>query len=120
MTPWKLKRTRQCEHCPWRKATNPYDIPNGYTVERHRALKKTIADVDNAAAEFTALVASGASVQAMACHEMDEAHCIGWLNNQLGPGNNIMLRIQMASCTNARSIRLRGEQHATFEDTLPP
>ena len=33
MKPWKLKRTRQCEKCPWRKATNPHDIPNGYTEE---------------------------------------------------------------------------------------
>ena len=48
-----------------------------------------------------------------------EAHCIGWLNNQLGVGNNIVLRLQMGSCENARAIRLRGEQHETFEETLP-
>lgn len=34
-------------------------------------------------------------------------------------GNNIGLRIRMMHCENAKSIRLRGEQHLTFEDTLP-
>jgi hypothetical protein len=46
----------------------------------------------------------------------DEA---GWLTNQLGPGNNIGLRIRMISCENAGKIRLKGEQHPTFENTLP-
>lgn len=55
----------------------------------------------------------------MACHEIHDAHCIGWLMNQLGSGNNIGLRIQMISCENAGKIRLKGEQHATFEETLP-
>lgn len=58
----------------------------------------------------------------MACHEHslgEEAHCIGWLMNQLGPGNNIALRMKMLSCENAHRIRLDGEQHETFEATLP-
>lgn len=55
----------------------------------------------------------------MACHETDSAHCLGWLVNQLGTGNNIGLRLQMMSCENASKIRLRGEQHETLEDTLP-
>lgn len=58
----------------------------------------------------------------MACHEHepgDEAHCVGWLMNQLGPGNNIGLRLKMMSCENAKHIKLDGEQHETFEDTLP-
>jgi hypothetical protein len=55
----------------------------------------------------------------MACHETEAAHCVGWLVNQIGPGNNISLRIRMISCENVRKIRLRGAQHATFEDTLP-
>ncbi len=55
----------------------------------------------------------------MACHEMHDTPCIGWLAHQLGSGNNIPLRIQMISCGNAKKIRLRGEQHETFEDTLP-
>lgn len=55
----------------------------------------------------------------MACHETDYAHCIGWVNHQLGVGNNIALRLQMLSCSNSDKIRLRGEQHPSFEATLP-
>lgn len=106
---WKLKRTRQCEKCPWRVETDPYDIPNGYSAEKHRALKDTI---DDGRSIF-------GSNRVMACHETDDAHCIGWLVNQLGHGNNIGMRIRMMSCENGDRIQLRGEQHDTFEETLP-
>ena len=109
---WKLKRTAQCPHCPWIVGVDPHDIPNGYSEDKHRALESTIArpaSFENIRGDF----------RAMACHEMHEAHCVGWLVNQLGPGNNIGLQLRMMSCENAGSIRLRGEQHETFEDTLP-
>lgn len=109
MSGWKLKRTTQCKLCPFRKGVDPFDIPNGYDPEKHRALEHTIAVPGS-------LRDTG---HVMACHELEEAHCIGWLVNQLGPGNNIPLRIRMISCENANKIRLRGEQHETFEDTLP-
>jgi hypothetical protein len=107
---WKLKRTRQCEKCPWRVAVDPHDIPNGYSEDRHRALESTIA------APSDGLFGPG---KAMACHENHQTHCIGWLVNQIGDGNNIGMRIRMISCENADRIRLRGEQHDTFADTLP-
>lgn len=107
--PWKLKRTSQCEKCPWRVGVNPHDIPDGYSEEKHRALANTIAVPGSL--RDTGL--------AMACHESGKSHCIGWLVHQLGPGNNIGLRIRMMSCENASKIRLRGEQHECFEDTLP-
>lgn len=110
MGAWKLKRTAQCAKCPWIVGVDPHDIPNGYSEERHRALKSTIASDS---------LRSLAMPAVMACHETHDAHCIGWLVNQLGPGNNIGLRIRMISCENAGAIRLRGEQHETFEDTLP-
>lgn len=106
---WKLKRTHQCEKCPWRVEVDPFDIPNGYDPEKHRALEGTIANPGSLRDTGTA----------MACHETDAAHCIGWLVNQLGPGNNLALRIRMFSCDNAKAIKLRGEQHQCFEDTLP-
>jgi hypothetical protein len=108
---WKLKRVRQCEKCPWRKGINPHDIPNGYDVEKHRAIENTIAKSLNIDFETP--------LRTMACHETHEAHCVGWLHNQLGSGNNIMLRLQMRDCENAKGISLRGEQHEKFEDTLP-
>lgn len=107
---WKLKRTAQCEKCPWWVETDPHEIPNGYSEEKHRALEKTIAKPSDG-------FFGPSSV--MACHETHDAHCIGWLVNQIGPGNNIGLRIRMMNCENAGKIRLRGEQHVRFEDTLP-
>lgn len=106
---WRLKRTSQCAKCPWRVDVDPYDIPNGYCATKHAALERTIAVPG-------ALRSTG---RVMACHETHDAHCIGWLVNQVGPGNNIPLRIQMMHCENVKEIRLQGEQHETFEDTLP-
>ena len=112
MKTWRLKRTAQCAKCPWREGVDPHEIPNGYSVEKHQALRATIAEPGR-------LDAGGSCSVAMACHETNDAHCVGWLANQLGPGNNIPLRIRMMSCENADKIRLRGPQHSKFDDTLP-
>jgi hypothetical protein len=110
---WKLKRTKQCSKCPWKTSVDPHDIPDGYSVEKHEALESTIAKK----CDIGSL--SCATQQVMACHETDDAHCIGWLENQLGVGNNIALRISMMSCENAGEFQTFGEQHECFEDTLP-
>ena len=111
MADWKLKQTSQCKTCPWIKGNDPFDIPNGYSVEKHCNLDKTIAkDTTFDLSKF---------IQVMACHYSDDSHCIGWLNNQLNEGNNIAMRIGMMSCVNANKVKLRGEQHERFEDTLP-
>lgn len=106
---WKLKRTAQCAKCPWRVDVDPRDIPNGYCEIKHAALARTIATPGSLQT----------NANAMACHETDNAHCVGWVANQLGPGNNIGLRLQMMSCENIGKLRLVGDQHATFEETLP-
>lgn len=88
MSSWKLKCVNQCAKCPWRVDVDPFDIPNGYNVDLHRGLAETIAEPGS-------LRATG---RVMSCHEHDaaeEAHCVGWLVNQLGEGNNLALRIQM-------------------------
>lgn len=110
---WKLKRTAQCQKCPWIVGVDPRNIPNGYCETKHRALAATIAKP----ADLAGLHAS--TLHAMACHETDDAHCVGWLVNQIGAGNNLALRIQMLSCTNASGIRTRGDQHPDFKSTLP-
>lgn len=112
--PWKLERTKQCGKCPWRKSTDPNQIPDGYSVEKHEALEKTIASPGDLRQAFC-----GGPKQVMACHETEAAHCVGWLHHQLGPGNNIGLRIRMMTCTNARDVEVLGDQHERFEDTLP-
>jgi hypothetical protein len=106
---WKLKRTAQCAKCPWRVDVDPHDIPNGYCETKHAGLVDTIADPGS-------LRMNG---KAMACHETDDAHCVGWVAHQLGRGNNLGLRMQMMTCENIGKLRLVGEQHETFEDTLP-
>jgi len=109
----KLKRTAQCKKCPWRKDVDPHDIPNGYCEKKHAALSKTIAKPG----DVSGLTARELPV--MACHEMHDAHCVGWLVNQLGPGNNIGLRLHIRHYENAGRLRTIGEQHERFEDTLP-
>lgn len=108
---WTLKRTTQCDKCPWKVSTDPYDIPNGYEVEKHKALRDTIAEPG--ALNFLN------TVPAMACHETHETHCIGWLFHQLGRGNNIPLRLKMITCTNRKEMQIVGDQHPNFESTLP-
>lgn len=108
----KLKHERQCAKCPWKVTTNPHDIPNGYDEEKHRLLERTIAEP---ASLFF-------SSRAMACHERKDTdadrYCIGWLMHQLGPGNNIGLRMRMLNY-DLSGVELDGDQHETFEDTLP-
>ena len=109
----RLKRTAQCAKCPWRVDTDPYDIPNGYSKKAHEALSGTIADPHNPT--FT-------PGPAMSCHEHnteDQVFCVGWLAHQLGPGNNIAMRLQAVHIENIGELRLRGEQHTCFEDTIP-
>lgn len=111
---WELKRTVQCAKCPWRTDVDPNVIPNGYDVEKHKNLDGTIAKEG----DYSWLV-DAKPLRIMACHEDHDAHCIGWLMNQMGPGNNIPLRIRIRECTNFGKVKLVGKQHETFEDTLP-
>ena len=104
---------RQCKKCPWRKDVDPNDIPNGYCAKKHAALSDTIAEPG---------VLRGGPLRMMACHESkpgEERPCVGWLANQLGPGNNIALRMRALSGSIDADIELVGEQHERFEDTLP-
>lgn len=110
---WKLKRTQQCAKCPWIKGSNPHEIPNGYDEGKHCALKETIAEPGSLAG------LSARMEHVMACHETQDAHCIGWLMHQIGPGNNIALRLRVRNCENLDKVKLRGKQHETFEETLP-
>lgn len=116
MSKFKLKRTKQCAKCPFKVSTNPHDIPDGYDVEKHRNLSCTISDKNNP------LVSLSKGLNAMACHHSEtgnEDYCIGWLNNQLGVGNNIALRLKMMNCENIGEIKVYGKQHEEFSQTLP-
>lgn len=105
----------QCKACPWKVSTVPgRDIPNGYCRAKHAALQSTIAKPGDVRGIF------GGSLHMMACHESPvgaEKPCVGWLSNQLGPGNNLALRI-LASDGRFAHMKLDGDQHETLEDTL--
>ena len=111
----KLKRTRRCKLCPWRTDVDRRDISNGYSETTHRALVNTIA-----APGDLELALDPATHQAMSCHEQApgaEAHCVGWLVNQLGVGDNIALRLAMLDCENVGDLRTVGEQHTSASGT---
>jgi hypothetical protein len=106
---------RQCKKCPWKVSTDPHDIPDGYCEMKHAALASTIAEPGS-------IAGIGKPLKIMACHESKvgkEVPCVGWLMNQLGPGNNLPLRIAVRFGRIDADVRLVGKQHETLEDTLP-
>ena len=111
-----LRRTKQCAKCPWKTSTDPHDIPDGYCEIKHKNLSDTIADPGKYVPSDT--------IKIMACHHSKDIfknaeHCVGWLYNQIGVGNNIALRLRMMHCNNINELKVYGEQHLKFEDTLP-
>jgi hypothetical protein len=109
-----IRKRIQCKACPWKVSTNPAeDIPGGYSLEKHRALQRTIAP--------PGALSGGPELRMMACHETtggQEEVCIGWLRHQLNEGNNIPLRLA-AMGGRFGEWETVGEQHTRFEDTLP-
>lgn len=111
---FELPRTKQCSKCPWKVSTDPFEIPDGYCPTKHANLKETIAEPG----EFF----FSDTLKIMACHHSngnDKMYCIGYLHNQMGVGNNIGLRMTMSGCSNFKDVKVYGEQHERFEDTLP-
>lgn len=107
-------RRKQCEKCPWKVGTDPREIPGGYCEAKHRALKGTIA--------APGALLNGAPLRVMACHESHagrEQVCVGWLDQQLNEGNNVMLRLAVRNGRFPADYELDGAQHATLEDTFP-
>ncbi len=90
----KLIRVNQCSKCPWKVTTDPFKIPDGYCPTKHANLSETIA-------------------------KPGEINCVGYLHNQLGIGNNIGLRFKFLNCENLKDLKIVGEQHQNFKDTLP-
>lgn len=103
-----MAKTRkvQCTACPWKKSTNPHtDIPGGYDPVKHAEL---------IGCQSTGF---GSTIRAMACHESRvgaEYPCVGWVINQLGPGNNIPLRV-LALSGEFEGMRAVGPQHESLE-----
>ena len=115
---YRLKRTVQCAKCPWKVSTDPHQIPDGYDPEKHKALAATIAGPDGNLGK----ILNREPLRSMACHHSFNEHpeeCVGWLNQQLGVGGNIQLRLALRDCPDVARLKVVGPQHETFADTLP-
>ena len=107
-----FRREKQCAKCPWKVSTDPSTIPDGYTPEKH--------------AKLTSCSGEGLStiqrMHVMACHESkqgDQYACVGWIVNQLGPGNNIGLRLAVIrGRLDPSKLVLDGEQHETIYEMV--
>lgn len=106
---------RQCPKCPWRKGSDPRQIPDGYDEALHRDLDRTIAEPGS-------IERLSDPIRMMACHETPtdaSRRCVGWLVHQLGPGNNLALRLRVTLGMIDANVQTVGPQHERFEDTLP-
>jgi hypothetical protein len=106
-----LRQTKQCANCPWKVNSDTSKIP-GYDRELHQQLSGTIAELG--------IIEIGDTLRMMACHnstEGDDLECVGWLHNQLGTGNNIGLRMLMFGYSNAKDIKVFGNNtpHSTTQ-----
>lgn len=111
--PTRPRPRKQCKKCPWKVGTNPHEIPNGYCERKHADLERTIAKPG-------ALPSNTLSM--MACHETPIERplpCVGWLVHQLGPGNNIALRLAVSRGRVDANVETIGPQHQNLQDTLP-
>lgn len=107
---------KQCKGCPWKKTAKPKEQIPGYCERKHDALKETIA----APASIAGL---GGPLRVFTCHDSKpgaERPCVGWAVHQLGPGNNIALRLHARVDPAYANLETVGPQHRRFEDTLPP
>ena len=62
------------------------------------------------------------TLSVMACHETPtgrEQPCVGWLSHQLGRGNNLGLRMAVASGRISADFEIVGDQHGSLEETFP-
>lgn len=107
---------RQCLKCPWKRSTDPRQIPGGYSAAKHAALAGTMA-TGTAEEQLRR-----DQLRVMACHESAPGRdrvCIGWLHQQLTVGNNLALRLRVFRGHMRGDYVLDGDQHETLEDTLP-
>ena len=107
-----MKSIRQCRSCPWKVGADLSLIPN-YQRDLHTKLTRTIA-------KEARLPLPNEPLRMMACHystDRKNKPCVGWLHNQIGVGNNMIVR--MALMTGQLPVpRVQGDQYETFAETL--
>lgn len=84
------------------------DIPGQYSAEKHARLIQC---------QSGGVEGLRDPIRAMACHESSpgrEYPCVGWLVNQLGPGNNLALRLRAITTGEYRDLQVEGDQHESL------
>lgn len=105
---------KQCKSCPWKVSASTAEIP-GYDRAKHEKLRPITNRGE------TPVFPTGRGVEVMACHlsrEGADVPCAGWLSHQLGPGNNIPLRLMVRRRPEWFPLELDGEQREDFEETF--
>lgn len=110
----KLKRTKQCANCPWKKSTKHEDIDRreGFDVEYYKSVRDDFVSRPG-------FIGMSQDHDNMGCHkhpDEDDVPCIGWLAHEVGPGNNIGLRLWLTQFENSWDIETVGEQHKSIYD----
>lgn len=103
---------RQCRRCPWKTSTGR-NIPNGFAHDARELVQRMVA-------RSASLIDSHEIAQQ--CHETlddDPLPCVGWLVNQLGPGNNLPLRLRVMLGQVDANVVTVGPQHRRIEDIVP-
>lgn len=104
-------RIQQCALCPWKKSVSILEIPNGPDRESVRRIL-----MDRPCGMDPGFM--------MACHDSpigEEQACVGWLVHELGPGNNIPIRIAASRGRfDPSALVLDGPQHESVESMCAP
>lgn len=111
----KPRPVKQCKKCPWRKGADVNAIPS-YDRGLHCKLAGTIADPNGDPMQAL----RSPTLRIMACHDSKpgrDTACAGWLDNQCGVGNNLAVRLAVATGRLPAPI-VDGPQHESFEATL--
>jgi hypothetical protein len=62
--------------------------------------------------------ASGREGNSVTATDEKPISCVGWVANQLGPGNNLALRLRAMRDPEFANVRTVGPQRRRFEDTF--
>lgn len=99
---------KQCASCPWKTSIDPDALPGKYGHVRRDAVARASASGTRSLRTDT---------PGMGCHVKRPGPvlpCVGWLVQQLGPGNNIGLRMQVAAGLVDGNVETVGPQRATL------
>lgn len=99
---------KQCASCPWKRSVNPDSLPGGYGhVDREAVARASIGDT----------VSLRREAPRMGCHVVRPGPvlpCVGWLVQQLGPGNNLALRMDVMVGRVDGNVETVGPQRASL------